>query len=128
MRYFPHIPESESHWAGTVTVVTRRQAGAWQPSPELGDEMLSATPSPERVALNRMAFGARQGDEDLVRQMGYADYVEAQLRPALDQGLDLAITTDHRRVLAEVLVKRAGQTRIGEVFPTLGSAAPLGLA
>lgn len=48
--------------------------------------------------------------------------------PALDQGLDLAITTDHRRVLAEVLVKRAGQTRIGEVFPTLGSAAPLGLA
>ena len=47
---------------------------------------------------------------------------------ALDHGLDLAITTDYRRVLAEVLVKRAGQTRIGEVFPTLGSAAALGLA
>lgn len=48
--------------------------------------------------------------------------------PALDQGLDLAITTDYRRVLAEVLVKRAGQARIGDVFPTLGSAAALGLA
>lgn len=47
---------------------------------------------------------------------------------ALDQGLDLAITTDYRRVLAEVLVKRAGQTRIGEVFPTIGSTAALGLA
>jgi uncharacterized protein (DUF1501 family) len=47
---------------------------------------------------------------------------------ALDQGLDLAVTTDHRHVLAEVLVKRAGQTRIAEVFPTLGSGAPLGLA
>ncbi len=43
--------------------------------------MLSATPSPERVALNRMAFGARPGDEELVRQMGLAAYVEAQLRP-----------------------------------------------
>jgi len=47
---------------------------------------------------------------------------------ALDQGLDLAVTTDHRHVLAEVLVKRAGQTRIAEVFPPLGSGAPLGLA
>ncbi|MBM3549521.1 MAG: DUF1501 domain-containing protein, partial [Alphaproteobacteria bacterium] len=45
---------------------------------------------------------------------------------ALDQGLDLAITTDYRRVIAEVLTKRAGQTRIAEVFPTLGGGA-LGL-
>ncbi len=47
---------------------------------------------------------------------------------ALDQGLDLAITTDYRRVLSEVLAKRAGQTRLGDVFPTLGSPPPLGLA
>ena len=44
---------------------------------------------------------------------------------ALDQGLDLAITTDYRRVIAEVLAKRAGQTRMAEVFPTL-TAGPLG--
>lgn len=42
---------------------------------------------------------------------------------ALDQGLDLAITTDNRRVLAEVLVMRAGQTRIAEVFPTVAGGA-----
>ena len=45
---------------------------------------------------------------------------------SLDQGLDLAITTDYRRVIAEILVKRANQTRISEVFPTL-SAGSLGL-
>lgn len=45
---------------------------------------------------------------------------------ALDQGLDLAITTDYRRVIAEILVKRANQTRIAEVFPTL-TAGSLGL-
>ena len=45
---------------------------------------------------------------------------------ALDQGLDLAITTDYRQVIAEILVKRANQTRIAEVFPTL-SAGSLGL-
>jgi uncharacterized protein (DUF1501 family) len=45
---------------------------------------------------------------------------------ALDQGLDLAITTDYRRVIAEVLVKRAGQTRIAEVFPTI-AGSELGL-
>ena len=45
---------------------------------------------------------------------------------SLDQGLDLAITTDYRRVIAEILVKRAKQTRISEVFPTL-SAGSLGL-
>ena len=43
--------------------------------------MLSAVPSPERIALNRMAFGARPGDEDRVRTMGLAAYVEEQLRP-----------------------------------------------
>jgi uncharacterized protein (DUF1800 family) len=43
--------------------------------------MLSAVPSPERIALNRMAFGARPGDENRVRTMGLAAYVEEQLRP-----------------------------------------------
>lgn len=43
--------------------------------------MLSATPSSERVALNRMAFGARPGDEELVRQIGLRAYVDAQLHP-----------------------------------------------
>lgn len=43
--------------------------------------MLSATPSPERIALNRMAFGARPGDEELIRSMGLTAYVDAQLRP-----------------------------------------------
>lgn len=45
---------------------------------------------------------------------------------ALDQGLDLAITTDYRLVIAEILVKRVNQTRIAEVFPTL-SAGSLGV-
>jgi uncharacterized protein (DUF1501 family) len=39
--------------------------------------------------------------------------------PALVQGLDLAVTTDYRQVLAEVLATRCGQTRAGEVFPTI---------
>jgi len=47
--------------------------------------------------------------------------------PALDQGRDLAISTDHRQVLAEVLARRCGQTRVREVFPTVAGAA-LGFA
>jgi uncharacterized protein (DUF1800 family) len=43
--------------------------------------MLSATPSPERIALNRMAFGARPGDEDRLRGITLRSYVEQQLRP-----------------------------------------------
>jgi uncharacterized protein (DUF1501 family) len=40
---------------------------------------------------------------------------------------DLAVTTDYRRVLSEILVKRHGQTKIAEVFPTT-AYNPLGLA
>lgn len=36
----------------------------------------------------------------------------------LDQG-DLAVATDYRRVLSEILVKRQGQTAIEQVFPTV---------
>ena len=43
----------------------------------------------------------------------------------LDQG-DLAVTTDYRRVLAEVLVKRQNQQQIASVFPTV-PYAPLGI-
>jgi uncharacterized protein (DUF1501 family) len=37
----------------------------------------------------------------------------------LDQGLDLAVTTDYRKVLAELLVRRMGNTKIASVFPTV---------
>jgi uncharacterized protein (DUF1501 family) len=37
----------------------------------------------------------------------------------LDSGADLAVTTDHRVVLAELLRKRAGNEDIGAVFPGL---------
>ena len=43
----------------------------------------------------------------------------------LDQG-DLAVTTDYRRVLAEALVKRQGQTAVETVFPTV-AYSPLGV-
>ena len=43
----------------------------------------------------------------------------------LDQG-DLAVTTDYRRVLAEILVKRQGQTAVESVFPTV-PYSPLGV-
>ncbi len=43
----------------------------------------------------------------------------------LDQG-DLAVTTDYRRVLAEALVKRQGQSAIESVFPTV-PYSPLGV-
>ncbi|TAL04021.1 MAG: DUF1501 domain-containing protein [Rhodospirillaceae bacterium] len=39
---------------------------------------------------------------------------------------DLAVTTDYRRVLQEILVKRRGETALQAVFPNVGYA-PLGL-
>ena len=39
---------------------------------------------------------------------------------------DLAVTTDYRQVIGEVLVKKCGVGSLGEVFPGL-QAAPLGL-
>ena len=46
---------------------------------------------------------------------------------ALDRGLDPGVTTDYRAVLAEVLMRRQGNARIGYVFPTLAEYAPLGV-
>ncbi|MBI1777754.1 MAG: DUF1501 domain-containing protein [Proteobacteria bacterium] len=44
----------------------------------------------------------------------------------LDQRLDLAITTDYRQVLAEILVRRQGNPNIAAVFPTI-TYQPLGI-
>ncbi|GIW02637.1 DUF1501 domain-containing protein [Roseiflexus sp.] len=45
----------------------------------------------------------------------------------LDNGVDLAITTDYRAVLSEILVKRGGHQAVDQVFPGF-SGSPLGLA
>jgi uncharacterized protein (DUF1501 family) len=46
---------------------------------------------------------------------------------ALDDGQDLAITTDYRRVLSEILIRRLGNPRLGAVFPGYQGYAPLGV-
>ena len=43
----------------------------------------------------------------------------------LDSG-DLAVTTDYRQVLSEILAKRRGETNLASVFPTV-TYAPLGI-
>jgi uncharacterized protein (DUF1501 family) len=43
----------------------------------------------------------------------------------LDSG-DLAVTTDYRQVLAEILVKRHAETKLNTVFPSV-HYAPLGI-
>ncbi len=45
----------------------------------------------------------------------------------LDQRQDLAITTDFRQVLSEILIRRLGNPRLGVVFPGLSSYTPLGI-
>jgi uncharacterized protein (DUF1501 family) len=45
---------------------------------------------------------------------------------ALEEGADLAVTTDYRDVLAEVLAGHLGTTDLAQVFPG-HSAAPVGL-
>src|SRR5258706_7029093 len=39
-------------------------------------------PPLEVIALNRMAYGARPGDVERVRKMGFKEYVEEQLNPS----------------------------------------------
>ena len=46
---------------------------------------------------------------------------------ALDQSTDLAITTDYRRVLSEILVRRLGNPNLGQIFPRYTGYAPLGI-
>jgi len=45
----------------------------------------------------------------------------------LYDGSDVAVTTDFRQVLSEILVRRLGNPRIGHVFPGYTGYAPLGL-
>jgi len=40
---------------------------------------------------------------------------------------DLAVTTDFRRVLSEILIRRMGNNRLGIVFPGYGGYEPLGV-
>ena len=61
--------------------------------------MLTAEPSFESIALNRITFGARDVDEAYVQSIGWDAYVEQQLNPPLcdDDGLaaHLASQTMH---------------------------------
>lgn len=40
---------------------------------------------------------------------------------------DLAITTDYRRVLSEILIRKLGNPNLGTIFPGYGSYNPLGI-
>jgi uncharacterized protein (DUF1501 family) len=48
-------------------------------------------------------------------------------RDQLFEGEDLAVTTDYRQVLAEILVKRLGNQRLPDVFPGFSGYRPLGI-
>ncbi|MDX1502780.1 MAG: DUF1501 domain-containing protein [Thermoanaerobaculia bacterium] len=45
----------------------------------------------------------------------------------LFEGLDLAVTTDYRRVLSEILIRRLGNNRLGVVFPGYSGYTPMGV-
>lgn len=45
----------------------------------------------------------------------------------LFEGVDLAVTTDYRRVLSEILIRRLGNNQLGTVFPGYGGYSPLGV-
>ena len=40
---------------------------------------------------------------------------------------DLQVTTDFRRVLSEILIRRLGNPRLGQIFPGYGNYTPMGL-
>jgi hypothetical protein len=40
---------------------------------------------------------------------------------------DLQITTDYRRVLSEILIRRLGNPNLGTIFPNYSNYAPLGI-
>jgi uncharacterized protein (DUF1800 family) len=59
--------------------------------------MPSASPSPERIALNRVSFGARDFDVAKVQSMGWAAWVEEQLNPPIgDDPLTAQIISEAR--------------------------------
>ncbi len=45
----------------------------------------------------------------------------------LFEGIDLAVTTDYRRVLSEILIRRLGNNQLGLVFPGYTGYSPLGI-
>lgn len=45
----------------------------------------------------------------------------------LFDGADLAVTTDYRRVLSEILIRRTGNPYLGDVFPGYEGYEPMGL-
>ncbi len=45
----------------------------------------------------------------------------------LFDGADLAVTTDYRQVLSEILIRRMGNNQLGTVFPGLQTYQPLGI-
>jgi uncharacterized protein (DUF1501 family) len=45
----------------------------------------------------------------------------------LSDSRDLAITTDYRRVLSEILVRRLGNPNLGTIFPNYANYSPLGI-
>ena len=45
----------------------------------------------------------------------------------LYDGADLAVTTDYRRVLSEIVIRRLGNNRLDQVFPGYNNYAPLGV-
>ncbi len=45
----------------------------------------------------------------------------------LFEGYDLAVTTDYRRVLSEILIRRLGNNKLGLVFPGYTGYQPLGV-
>lgn len=66
--------------AGAVTAFHSRSSTAQtdvQPL-QIG---IASVPSPEVIALNRMAYGPRPGDINRVRSMGLDNYIEEQLNP-----------------------------------------------
>ncbi len=52
--------------------------------------MLPSSPVPERIALNRVTFGERDVDIQLVEQSGWTAWVENQLNPPVGDDTDLA--------------------------------------
>ncbi|MEL7059675.1 MAG: DUF1501 domain-containing protein [Acidobacteriota bacterium] len=45
----------------------------------------------------------------------------------LFDGADLEVTTDYRRVLSELLIRRLGNPNLGQIFPGYGDYTPLGV-
>ena len=45
----------------------------------------------------------------------------------LYDGADLAVTTDYRRVLSEILIRRHTNPRLGRIFPAYTDYSPMGI-